>query len=128
MITEYIEIGDNKWGVIVCYDYDYRDYDDMWAIMRSFNVSNSNAKKSIKILSGVNTGMAISNYDIRMSVIFISNATSTPELWSTIIHECKHVADAIIEYYDVDWDGEDAAYLTGYLTKKMVEKIAPPCY
>lgn len=124
--AEYIDV-DGRWGIVVNYDYNLSDYDDLWAVMRSFGLSDKNAKRALQILSGYNTGMAVSNEDLRMSAIFISKATSSSEWWSTAIHEIKHVADAIIDYYGVDWDGEDAAYLTGYLTKCLVEKVGEPC-
>ncbi len=128
METTYIDV-DNKWGIVVVYDYDV-DYEanDLLAIMRSFGMTRKNANRALNILSNYNTGMSISNDDLRMSAIFISKATNNSEFWSTAIHELKHTADAIITYYGVDWDGEDAAYLTGYLTKEMVEEIGEPCY
>jgi len=127
MENVYLDV-DSRWGIIVCYNFNTLDFDDMWAIMRSFGLSNKNANKALRILSFYNTGMTISKPDIRMSVIFISKATCPSEWYSTAIHELKHSADAIIRYYDVEWDGEDAAYLTGYLTKQLVEKVADPCY
>ena len=127
MENKYIDVG-NKWGVVVNYDYDLMDYDEMWAIMRSFGLTSKNANKALKILSNYNTGMAITNDDIMMSTIFISKASTPSEWWNTAIHELKHVADAIISYYDVEWDSEDAAYLTGYMTKKLVESVCEPCY
>ena len=127
MENKYIDVG-KKWGVVVNYDYDLMDYDEMWAIMRSFGLTSKNANKALKILSNYNTGMAITNDDLKMSTIFISKASTPSEWWNTAIHELKHVADAIISYYDVEWDSEDAAYLTGYMTKKLVESVCEPCY
>ena len=127
MESAYLDI-DSKWGVIVCYDYDTLDYDDIWAICKTFGMSDKNIRKALSILSAYNTGMTVSNPDIRMSVIFVSSATSPSEWWNTAVHELKHTADAIIRYYDVDWAGEDAAYLTGHLTKQLVEKVSEPCY
>jgi hypothetical protein len=127
MESAYLDI-DSKWGVIVCYDYDTLDHDDIWAICKTFGMSDKNIRKALSILSAYNTGMTVSNPDIRMSVIFVSSATSPSEWWNTAVHELKHTADAIIRYYGVDWDGEDAAYITGYLTKQLVEKVSEPCY
>lgn len=127
MENKYIDVG-KKWGVVVNYDYDLMDYDEMWAIMRSFGLTSKNANKALKILSNYNTGMAITNDDLKMSTIFISKASTPSEWWNTAIHELKHVADAIISYYDVEWDSEDAAYLTGYMTKQLVESVYEPCY
>lgn len=127
MENKYIDVG-KKWGVVVNYDYDLMDYDEMWAIMRSFGLTSKNANKALKILSNYNTGMSINNDYLKMSTIFISKASTPSEWWNTAIHELKHVADAIISYYDVEWDSEDAAYLTGYMTKKLVESVCEPCY
>ena len=127
MENKYIDVG-KKWGVVVNYDYDLMDYDEMWAIMRSFGLTSKNADKALKILSNYNTGMAITNDDLKMSTIFISKASTPSEWWNTAIHELKHVADAIISYYGVEWDGEDAAYLTGHMTKQLVESVGEPCY
>ena len=127
MENKYIDVG-KKWGVVVNYDYDLMDYDEMWAIMRSFGLTSKNANKALKILSNYNTGMTITNDDLKMSTIFISKASTPSEWWNTAIHELKHVADAIISYYDVEWDSEDAAYLTGYMTKQLVESVGEPCY
>lgn len=116
----------NEWAVIVCYDFSLLDFDDMAAIMDTFGLTKKSINKALRILSSYNTGMAISREDIKMSVIFISKATSPSEWWSTCLHEIRHAAQAIIEYYGADW-GEDDAYLTGFLTKQVVEKIAEPC-
>lgn len=127
MESAYLDV-DSRWGILVCYDYDTLDFDEIWAICRSLGMSDKSINKALSILSSYNTGMAIPNPDIRMTVVFIGNATKPSEWWSTAIHEIKHVADAIIKYYDVEWDGEDAAYLTGYLTKQLVENVSEPCY
>lgn len=127
MVTEYFEIGDNKWGVILCYDYDARDYEDMWAIMRSFGVSNMKAEEALDVLAHRNTGMTVSNMDIRMSVVFISDATGEHEWWDTLAHELYHVNNAVIDYYGVGWDGEPPAYLQGYLFHKIMDRIGFNC-
>lgn len=126
MKTAYIDVN-GYWGVVVNYDYDLMDYDDLWAIMRSFGLNDRSSKRALQVLTSYNTGMAVSQDDLRMSAVFISKATTSGEWWSTAIHEIKHVADAIISYYGVNWDGEDAAYLTGYMVKQLVEKVGEPC-
>ena len=123
MKTIYIDINDGDWGILLNFDYNISDSDDIWAICRSFGVSDRKASEAIQVLMGMNTGMAISNYDIRMSAMFISKATEKSEWWSTVSHEISHVVDAILEYYDIDCDSEDAAYLTGYITKRVVDEM-----
>ena len=128
MKQDYIDVPQKKWGIVIVYDFDVgKEYVELMAIMRSFGLEKIKAKRALSILSNDNTGMALSIDNLKMSVIFISNATNSSQWWDTAIHEIKHVADAIIEYYDVKWDSEDAAYLTGYLTKELVELIGEPC-
>lgn len=128
MITEYIDVPYKKWGIVVIYDFDTgEEYVDLMAIMRSFGMSQSSSRKALNILSNYNTGMAISLDDLRMSAIFISPTTSNGQFWDTAVHELKHVADSIIDYYGVEWDSEDAAYLTGHLTKELVGLVGEPC-
>jgi hypothetical protein len=126
MITKYLEVGDNDWGILISYDFDYLNYDEIWSICKSFGMSDKNINKSLRILSSYNTGMAVSSDDLRMSAIFISKATSPSEWWSSCLHELRHSAQAIIDYYGADW-GEDDAYLTGFLTKRAVEILGEPC-
>ena len=123
MKTIYIDVGDGEWGVLLNFDYNISDSDDIWAICRSFGVSDRKAKEAIRILMGLNTGMAISNEDIRMSAMFISKATNSGEWWSTVTHEISHVVAAIVDYYGIDCDSEEAAYLTGFLTRRVMEEV-----
>ena len=129
MVTDYIDIPNGKWGIVVIYDFDtISEKPDLLAIMRSFGMSSYNAKRALNILSSYNTGMAISLQDLKMSAVFISNATSPSEFYSTAIHEFIHVADSIIDYYGETWGGESSAYLVGYLTKEFVELVGEPCF
>ena len=127
MKTEYFEIPEDNWGVVLVYDYDIMDWYDLEAIMESFKLPKHKIKEALKVLSNLNTGMTISRYDIRMSVVFISDATSEEEWWNTAAHESKHVADAIIDYYNVVHDSEDAAYLTGFMMEQLINLFGEPC-
>lgn len=126
MVTKYIDI-DGKWGVLVNYDFDMRDWDDIAAVLYSFGLSQRSINKSIRILSAPNTGMAISNDDLRMTSIYISHTTSNSEFWNTVNHELLHTEQAILDYYEESWDGEPPAYLAGYLLRRVVEEVAEPC-
>ncbi len=127
MKTEYIEVPRDNWGIVIVYDYDLPDYYDMSEIMKSFGLTENKSREALNVLAKYNTGMTISRDDICMSVVFIGAATSEEQWWDTLAHEMKHVADAILSYYDVMYDGEDAAYLTGYLMQKAVNRFGKPC-
>ena len=129
MKTAYIDV-DGYWGITICYDYDVSNHEDehtLWGYMRSFGMKERSINKALNILSNYNTGMCVSNNDVRMSGIFISKATSPSEWWSTCLHELRHSAQAIIDYYGADFN-EDDAYLTGFLAKRAVELIGEPCF
>lgn len=127
MKTKYFEIPEDNWGVVVVYDYDVMDWYDLDAIMESFNLPRHKRKEAIRVLSELNTGMTISRFDIRMSIMFISDATSEKQWYNTAFHECKHVADAILEYYDVVYDSEEAAHLTGFMSEQIIDLFGEPC-
>ena len=127
MEIKHIDIDNNKWGVLLVYDFDMIDWDDMAAYMHTFGLSEKQINRSIRVLSEYNTGMTISRDDIRMSLVFISDASSMAEWWDTVNHELYHVNNAIIDYYGERWDGEPPAYLQGYLLKRVVQEIAEPC-
>ncbi len=128
MKTAYLDVPKNNWGVIVVYDFDtHNEYVDLMAIMRSFGLSQYNAKRAINILSAYNTGMAVSLDELKMSVIFISPATSVEQFYDTLNHELYHVNVAIIDYYNEPYDEEPAAYLQGWLMQQAVKEIGEPC-
>ena len=127
MITKYLEVGNNDWGVLVNYDFDLLDYDDIAAVLYSFGMNEKNIRKSMRILSQPNTGMSISNNGLRMTSIYISDTTSPSQFWDTLNHELYHACVAIIDYYGEPYDEEPAAYLQGYLMRRAVEVIGEPC-
>jgi hypothetical protein len=128
MKTAYIDV-DGYWGIAICYDYDVSNPEDehtLWGYMRSFGMKERSINKALNILSNYDTGMCVSNNDVRMSGIFISKATNPSEWWSSCLHELRHAAQAFIDYYGADWN-EDDAYLTGFLAKRAVEILGEPC-
>ena len=129
MKQAYLKFPNNEWGVAVVYDFDtYLEHDVMIEQMRSFGMTIRNAEKALSILSGYNTGMAVSNETLRMSAIYIGDATSPSQFWDSCAHELAHVVTAIIDAYDVPYYSEDAAYLSGYLMRQLVKEVGEPCY
>lgn len=128
MITRHIDIDNNKWGILLIFDFDvYDDSIEMSSIMQSFGMRLIKVREALNVLSTYNSGMAISNFGLKMSAVFIGNATSDSQWWNSIAHEMRHVSDAILDYYGDDWDGETPAYLDGYIFQRVVEEIAQPC-
>ena len=128
MQTKYIDIQ-GKWGIVLCYDLDKYDEDEARQSMTAFGVRDWKTDEAMDIrLHHYNTGMCISREDIRMSLIFIGNATSEEQWWDTVSHELFHTQQAILNYYNVPNDTEDAAWTMGYLMRKAVMMVGEPCY
>ena len=128
MTSEYIDIK-GKWGIVLNYDLKPLDEYEMRAMMMSFGLRGRELDEAVDVLlHEKDSGMCISNDGLRMSLIFIGNATSEDQWWDTLAHELlDHCQRAIIEYYDVDYISEDSAWLTGYLMRKAVQKVGTPC-
>ena len=124
----YLRFPNEEWGVVVVFNFDVdREYDVLSEQLRSFGMERRDIHKALHILSSYNTGMAISNDTLKMSAIYISHVTKASDWWDTAQHELAHVVTAIIDHYDVPYYSEDAAYLTGFLTKQLVEAVGEPC-
>ena len=128
MKQAYLKFPNNEWGVIVVFDFDVDlEYEELQEQLSSFGMKQRNINKALSILSNYNTGMAISNDILRMSAIYISKATSPSQFWDSCAHELAHVVTSIIDAYDVPYYSEDAAYLSGFLMRQLVEEIGEPC-
>lgn len=128
MKQTYLKFPQNEWGVVVVFDFDVKlNYDIMYEQLRSFGMKPYNIKKALNILSAYNTGMHISSDKLRMSAVYISNSTEPSEWWDTASHELAHTVVSIIDHYNVPYWSEDAAYLSGFLMKQLVEQVAEPC-
>lgn len=85
------------------------DIDGYWTVIVVYNVW----------LGKKNTGFTHTDFTKRLSIVGISEATSDAQFVDTVAHEIKHVQSHICRYYNVSEDGEQAAYLTGYLMNRM---------
>lgn len=73
---------------------------------------------NVELEEGVE-GFTKTDFDKRQSIVAIGKTYSGDNFFNTIVHEAKHVQSHICKYYNVAEDGEQAAYLIGYLTMKM---------
>ena len=128
MKAKYINVKD-RWGIVVCYDLMRRDVHEMRALMESVGMEDEDIDEALRtLLYHKNTGMCISQPALAMSLVFVGEATSEDQWWDTMAHEIlDHAKVAILDYYHVPLRGEDSAWLTGFLMRKVVQLIAPPC-
>ena len=123
MKTRYFDIGEEDWGIVLCYDYDYMDFDRIWAIIRAAGLTDEKAQAAMSVLSQTDTGMTLTSFGDMMSFLFISQSSSDEEWFNTLLHELKHVVEHISEFYRVDPKSEPAAYLQGEIGRQMFPLI-----
>ena len=128
MKSEYIDVK-GKWGIVVCYDLMRKDVREMRALMESVGVEDEEIDGYLRmLLYHKNKGLCISNMELAMSLVFIGEAESEDQWWDTLAHEIlDHAKIAILDFYHVPLRSEDSAWLTGFLMRKVVQLIAPPC-
>ena len=116
MISQYIQLGDRDWNVLVYYNVGKQDLVEVVDSLKQLDCSKQDLKKCI----------TFSNTDYKMSIVCIGEATSVGQFVNTAIHEAKHVQSHICDYYGIAEDTETAAYLIGHLVHRMymmLEKI-----
>ena len=120
MIKQRIEVANNKWEILLYYCTGEGDFVEIVNELLECGCGEEEAFKAADIVtSQLNTGLTFSNTEARYSFVCISQATSISQMVSTIVHELKHVQSHICEYYDVDESGEQAAYLIGYIARRV---------
>lgn len=80
------------WDVVVLYGVDMGEYD---------------------------AGFTKTYFERKFSIVGISPTTSQEQFFNTLVHEAKHLQSHICRYYNVPEDGEQAAYLIGYIIQQM---------
>ena len=70
-----------------------------------------------------NAGFTHTDFNKKLSIVAIGLASSREQFINTIAHEAKHLQSHICQYYNVEEDTEQAAYLMGYLIERMYSKF-----
>ncbi len=124
MIKKVFNIN-NKWKVIVYYNIDYNLFDYMANDIYELNGSNKLVNRIYKIMkSGRAKAVTISFPVKKCSIVGFNSTKSTYDLINSIAHEAVHVMEAMLDYYNVDIEGEPPAYTIGHLVQIMLEPLS----
>ena len=133
MIEQGFSIGNRNWWVMVYYDV--RTPDDLRKVEGALMASGCPMKMlepAIENLKGWNAGYTFSDLRKQTSVMVIGKATSAEQMFDSIVHEMKHLAEHIGEKYGVNPRDELSAYLQGEVGRKMWPAAAmvlcPKCH
>lgn len=122
MHQRYIDIAD-RWAIVFCYDITLFDTDDIASMLEALGCDERKIRRATSVILGTNKGFTYSNDEARMSLVCISHASSIEQWWDSVVHEIDHVQDAICWHYDVPLGSESAAYLQGYIMRKIIQAI-----
>ena len=120
MIEQGFQIGNRDWWVM--FYYNAQTPDDLRKIegtLMASGCSDRSIAEAIINLKGWNRGYTFTNLKTKTSIMVIGKATSPEQMFDSIVHEMKHLAEHIGEYYNVDPKGELSAYLQGEVGRKM---------
>lgn len=126
MISQYIQLGNRDWNVLVYYNVSPDDFVEVADSLEQLDCPTYDMRKAFKALRRKNTGFTFSNTEYKMSIVCIGESDNVGQFVNTAIHEAKHVQSHICDYYNIEEDTETAAYLIGHLVHqmyKMLEKI-----
>lgn len=127
MKKHYIDIV-GKWAFIFAYDIEEKNLGEVGDWLEALGAKQSEIYRAQEVLMGVNTGLTFTSQNLRMSVMCIGDADSDAQWWDTVVHEIDHLNNAIIRYYDVEHDSEEAAYLQGYIMRKIIDVLKSDGY
>lgn len=123
MITQYIELGERDWGVLIYYSVNEGDIPSVIDSLEALDCTEEDIHAAITTLRKKNTGFTYTNTDYKMTFVCIGRSTNISQFVNTVVHEAKHVQSHICQYYGIDETSETAAYLIGYLVQRMYKMV-----
>ena len=123
MISQYIQLGNRDWNVLVYYNVTPDDFVEIVDSLEQLDCEDEDIRKALAVLRRKNTGFTFSNTDYKMSIVCIGSADNVGQFVNTAIHEAKHVQSHICQYYNIEEDTETAAYLIGHIVHKMYKML-----
>ena len=124
MITQYIELGERDWGVLIYYNVGEDDLPSVINSLEALDCNEDDIHAAAVTLRKKNTGFTYTNTDYKMTFVCIGHSTNVSQFVNTVVHEAKHVQSHICQFYGVEETSETAAYLIGHLVQKMYKMVA----
>lgn len=133
MIEQGFQIGNRNWWVMVYYDA--KTPADLRKVEGALTASGCPRRmidEAMENLKGWNRGYTFTDFSRRVSILVIGKADSAEQMFDSVVHEMKHLAEHVGEYYGVNSREELSAYLQGEVGRKMWPAAAmvlcPKCH
>ena len=125
MIVQKIFIEDYKWTIyIYCFPKTKEEIDKLVAHLNRYNCPAEDVryiKSAIPRRKDIAFTYTAENSNT--TIIGISEVSNCDELTNSIVHELNHAKIAILNKFNIDLEGEAAAYLIGELAKEAHKLI-----
>jgi len=120
MIEQGFYIGKRDWWVMVYYDVRTPDdFQKAEGALMAAGCPEYMRSEALAKLHEWNRGYTFSDLGNRTSILLIGKATDASQMFDSIVHEMKHLAEHVGEYYGVNPREELSAYLQGEVGRQM---------
>ena len=119
MIKRIININ-NYWKVIVYYNIDYNFFDYIKFDLLKYSTPVEKIKRIYYNMTHTAKAFTYSNNKHRVSIVGFNIHTNKYDYINSIVHEAEHVKQAMLAYYNIEDEGENAAYTIAYIATKML--------
>lgn len=109
-----------KWNVAVYYYTNSYDIETIISKMKEMGAKRvylEDARENME-QDRLNTGICYSSPS-KHSIVVIAKTSSPDEFMNSLAHEQKHLCSHIEQFYHIDSNSEEAAYLAGDVAKLM---------
>lgn len=133
MVEQGFHIGERGWCVMAYYDVRTpEDQKKVAAALYSVGCPEEWVKDAVAVMSKPNQGYTFTKPSQHLTVMLMGHTTSPEQMFDTILHEVKHLAEHVGEYYGLDPKSELSAYLQGEVGRQMWPAAAmvlcPKCH
>ena len=119
MIKRIININ-NYWKVIVYYNIDYNFFDYVENDLLYYSTPVESIKRIYHNMRTTAKAFTYSNYKYRVSIVGFNIHFDKYDYINSIVHEAEHIKQAMLDYYNIPDEGENAAYTIAYIAMKML--------
>lgn len=118
-------LGIGRWVVDFLFATKWYDMDGVLACLYDAHAPDYIMEQAEELMLSCeyNCGFTYTNQNRRRAVVLIGPTTSGEEFQNTIVHEIRHLADAIAKSLGVPLDSERPAYISGDTAKALAEVI-----
>ena len=122
MIKRIININ-NYWKVIVYYNIDYNFFDYVENDLLYYGTPVESIKRIYHNMRTTAKAFTYSNNKYRVSIVGFNIHFDKYDYINSIVHEAEHIKQAMLNYYNIPDEGENAAYTIAYIAIKMLQMI-----